>query len=311
MSERIFDTPLTISGPYRAPKQMLATQEYGGHASIHDAGMAKDLGFKGAPIEGPTHFSQFVPLLHQLWGRDWEEHGCLSAHYKNPVVEGEEVKAFVETTDQPNYIRIWAEKEDGTPVLEGSATLGPDHPETTLEARRKQLKTPEKLIILRDVEVGYRSPSGTVKMDFDQNLGALYPFTLLDKLEVITERSAWCTPEGGPQSPWGRAIVPLEMIGPLTQYTSRESQIPVRGPAVGLFADLEIRMVNGPVFVGKEYTIEREVVQLSESRRTESYWVLTSLTDPEDGKLIAQALLNSASLKDSFATYAGEAAARG
>ena len=311
MSERVFDTPLTISGPFRAPKQMLATQEYGGHASIHDDSMAQDLGFKGAPIEGPTHFSQFVPLLHQLWGRDWEEHGCLSAHYKNPVVEGEEVKAFVETTDQPNYIRIWAEKEDGTPVLEGSATLGPDHPETTLEARRKQLKTPEKLIILRDVEVGYRSPSGTVKMDFDQDLGALYPFTLLDKLEVITERSAWCTPEGGPQSPWGRAIVPLEMIGPLTQYTSRESQIPVRGPAVGLFADLEIRMVNGPVFVGKEYTIEREVVQLSESRRTESYWVLTSLTDPEDGKLIAQALLNSASLKDSFATYAGEAAARG
>ena len=308
MNERVFDTPLTISGPYRAPRQMLATQEYGGHASIHDASMAKDLGFKGAPIEGPTHFSQFVPLLHQLWGRDWEEHGCLSAHYKNPVVEGEEVKAFVETTDRPNYVRIWAEKEDGTPVLEGSATLGPDHPETTLEARRNQLKTPEKLIILRDVEVGYRSPPGTVKMDFDQHLGALYPFTLADKLEVITERSDWCTPEGGPKSPWGRAIVPLEMIGPLTQYTSRESQIPVRGPAVGLFADLEIRMVNGPVFVGKEYTIEREVVQLSESRRTESFWVLTSLTDPDDGKLVALALLNSASLKESFATYAEEAA---
>ena len=310
MNERVFDTPLTIAGPYRAPRQMLATQEYGGHASIHDASMAKDLGFKGAPIEGPTHFSQFVPLLHQLWGRDWEEHGCLSAHYKNPVVEGEEVKAFVETTDRPNYVRIWAEKKDGTPVLEGSATLGPDHPETTLEARRNQLKTPEKLIILRDVKVGYRSPPGTVKMDFDQDLGALYPFTLADKLEVITERSDWCTPKGGRQSPWGRAIVPLEMIGPLTQYTSRESQIPVRGPAVGLFADLEIRMVNGPVFVGKEYAIEREVVQLSESRRTESFWVLTSLTDPDDGKLVAQALLNSASLKESFATYAKEAAAQ-
>ena len=310
MNEKVFDTPLTISGPYRAPRQMLATQKYGGHASIHDASMAKDLGFKGAPIEGPTHFSQFVPLLHQLWGRDWEEHGCLSAHYKNPVVEGEEVKAFIKTTEQENYIRIWAEKKDGTPVLEGSATLGPDHPETTLEARRNQLKAPEKLIILRDVKVGYRSPPGTVKMDFDQDLGALYPFTLADKLEVITERSDWCTPEGGPKSPWGRAIVPLEMIGPLTQYTSRESQIPVRGPAVGLFADLEIRMLNGPVFVGKEYAIEREVVQLSESRRTESFWVLTSLTDPDDGKLVAQALLNSASLKESFATYAEEAAAQ-
>ena len=79
---------------------------------------------------------------------------------------------------------------------------------------------------------------------------------------------------------------------------------------MGLFADLEIRMVTGPVFVGKEYTLEREVVQLSASRRTESFWVLTSLTDPDDGKLIAQALLNSASLKDSFATYAEEAAGK-
>lgn len=304
-----FDTSITISGPYRAPKQMLASQEYGGHKSIHDAGMARELGFKGAPIEGPTHFSQFVPLLHHLWGQDWEEHGCISAHYKNPVVEGEEVKAFVQVAGEPNRSRIWAEKKDGTPVLEGSATLGPDHPETALEARRKQLETPKKLIILRDVEVGFRGPRGKVKIDFDQHLGSLYPFTLLDKLKVITEMSSWCTPEDGSNSPWGRAVLPLEMMGPLMQYTSRETPIPVRGPTVGLFADLEIRMVNGPVFVGKEYEIQREVVQLSESRRTESYWVLSSLTDPDDNdNLVAQALLNSASLKDSFATYAEEAA---
>ncbi len=62
--------------------------------------------------------------------------------------------------------------------------------------------------------------------------------------------------------------------------------------------------------MGKEYSLEREVVALSESRRTESYWVLTSLTDPNNGQLVAQALLNNAILKDSFATYAEEAAAR-
>lgn len=289
---------------------MLATQEYGGHRSIHDDRMAEELGFNGAPIEGPTHFSQFVPLLHHLWGRGWEERGCISAHYQNAVVEGEEVKAFVETTELPNYARIRAEKRDGTPVLEGSATLGPDHPETALEARRKQHRAPAKLIILRDVKVGYRGPHGSVKIDFDTNLGALYPFTLRDKLDVITERSSWCTPEGGPSSPWGHAIMPLEMMGPLTQYTSHEARIPVRGPSVGLFADLEVRMINGPVFVGKEYMVEREVVQLSESRRTESYWVLTSLTDPDDGTLVARVLLNNAVLKESFATYANEAAAQ-
>lgn len=309
MTTRPFDTPLSLSGPFRAPRQMLASQKYGGHASIHDDSMAQDMGFKGAPIEGPTHFSQFVPLLQHLWGQEWEEHGCISAHYKNPVVEGEEVKAHVEVPrDQPNYARIWAKKKDGTLVLEGSATLGPDHPETELDARRKRLRPPEKLIIMRDVKVGLRNPPHKVKMDFDQNLGALYPFTLADKLAVITERSDWCTPEGGRNSPWGRAIVPLEMMGPLTQYSG--SKIPVRGPAVGLFVDLEVRMVNGPVFVGKEYDLEREVVSLSESRRTESCWILTTLKDPDNGQLVAQALLNSASLKNSFATYAEELAAK-
>ena len=52
-----------IYSEFRKPRQMLGTQEYDGHLSIHDDKMAGDLGFSGAPIEGPTHFSQFVRLL--------------------------------------------------------------------------------------------------------------------------------------------------------------------------------------------------------------------------------------------------------
>ena len=57
-----------LSGEFRMPRQMLGNQEYDGHLSIHDDQMAEDLGFAGAPIEGPTHFSQFVPLLHEVFG---------------------------------------------------------------------------------------------------------------------------------------------------------------------------------------------------------------------------------------------------
>jgi hypothetical protein len=287
---------------------MLEHQEYGGHSSIHDVETAEQMGFQGAPIEGPTHFSQFVPLLHQLWGQAWEEHGCISAHYKTAVVEGEEVIAHVELpTDDPHFARILAEKRDGTPVLEGSATLGPDFPDSALDVRLARMKPPAKPIILRDVKVGMRNEAHSVEMGFDQHLGNLYPFTLSEKLEVITERSSWCTPEGGKSNPWGRPIVPLEMMGPLTQYSG--SRFPARGPTLGLFADLEVKIVNGPVFVGKAYDLTREVVGLSESRRTESMWVRTQLHDPDDGTLVAQALLNAASFKDSFATYAEELAA--
>jgi len=55
-----FGTPITLWGPLRAPAQMLAGQEYGGHASVHDDAEAAKLGLSGAPIEGPTHFSQMA-----------------------------------------------------------------------------------------------------------------------------------------------------------------------------------------------------------------------------------------------------------
>ena len=60
------------------------------------------------------------------------------------------------------------------------------------------------------------------------------------------------------------------MISVLAEYSSRLAAWPVKGPAIGLFADLEIRLIDGPLLVGVPYTITREIAALSESRRTES-----------------------------------------
>jgi hypothetical protein len=306
----MFDTPMTLAGPLRRPRQMLAHQEYGGHASIHDDAMAEKLGFRAGPIEGPTHFSQFVPLLAQLWGKAWFERGCFSAHYLNMVVEGEEVRAIV---DMPpagaRSTRARAEKADGTPVLEASASLGPDHGPTLLEQRMAELRPPGPLVILEGLHVGMRGARDErVRMEATQHMGALYPFSLADKLAVITENSPWYADAGA--SPWGRPIIPLEMISVLAQYTSREAAFPVKGPAVGLFADLEIRLIDGPLFVGEDYLIRREVVALAESRRTESLWIRTDILDAGGQRLLAQTLLNSATLKHSYAGYEAERAAK-
>jgi hypothetical protein len=299
-----FDTPLTIRGPLRRPRQMLADQEYGGHSSIHDDAMAEKLGFRAGPIEGPTHFSLFPPLLAQIWGQAWFERGCLSAHYQNMVVEGEETRAFAEIPpDGAAATRIWAEKADGTPVLEASASLGPDHGQTLPEARLAQLRPPERLVILEDLKVGMKGAEDErVRMDADQHMGALYPFSLSQKLAAITEASPWYADPGA--SPWGRAIIPLEMVSVLAEYSSGKARFPVKGPAVGLFADQEIRMIDGPLFVGEDYLIRREIAALSESRRTESYWVRTRIFDASGQRQLAEMLLNHATLKDSYAGYA-------
>ena len=285
---------------------MLADQEYSGHSSIHDDNMAEELGFKAGPIEGPTHFSQFVPLLAHLWGNAWFERGCFSSHFQNMVVEGESVRAFVELPEPgATRARAWAEKADGTPVLEASASLGPDHGTTLLEQRMAKLRPPEKLVILADLEVGMTGAQDeVVRMDPDQHMGNLYPFSLNQKLEKITESSSWYADDAA--SPWGRAVIPLEMVSVLAEYTSHQAKFPVKQPAVGLFADQEIRMVDGPLVVGEDYLIRREIVALSESKRTESYWVRSRIYDASGQQLKAEMLLNHASLKHSYPHYEDE-----
>jgi hypothetical protein len=298
-----FDTLISMCGPLRRPRQMLAAQEYGGHSSIHDDAMAEKLGFRAGPIEGPTHFSQFVPLLAHVWGCAWFERGCFSAHYQNMVVEGEEVRAFIELpAPAAQRTAAWAEKADGTPVLEASASLGPQHGATLLEQRVAKLRPVEKLLILADLRVGMvGAVDEPVRMQLDQHMGALYPFSLRQKLERITENSSWYSDPHS--SPWKRAVIPLEMISVLAEYSSPKAQFPVRGPAVGLFADQEIRMIDGPLFVDEAYLIRREIVALSESKRTESYWVKTRIYDAAGLQLKAEVLLNHASIKASYAGY--------
>lgn len=298
-----------LSGEFRRPRQMLGDQEYDGHLSIHDDQMAEDLGFAGAPIEGPTHFSQFVPLLHQVFGDDWFVRGCISSHYQNMVVEGEEVQAMVEKTPTEGLVRIAAQKRDGTPVLMGTASLGPDYGETELEQRMARLRPADQLVILADLQVGQKGAGNPerIRMDMDQHMGDMYPFSNAQKLQKITENH----PYYSEKSPWGKPVVPLEMVSVLTQYTSGQSGFRTRGPAIGLFAGQQIKMVSGPLLVGEDYLLEREIIALSESRRTESNWILSRVYHAETKELVAEAILNSATLKDSYANYEADAAALG
>jgi hypothetical protein len=295
-----FDTEVTVSGPMRAPVQMLAEQGLGGFGTVHDDATAAGLGLAGAPIEGPTHFSQFDPLAVTLWGRDWFEQGCISSHFRTMVVEGEQVQASMTTTG-PTTARVEAHKADGTPVLTGTASVGPDHPQTELEGRLAAQGDPGELFVVDQLRVGMRTDGGVTSIDRTTANGAGYPFSLAQKLERITEPHEWYSEHGGRSSPWRRAIVPTEMISVLA-FKGGEP-LPVRSPALGLFLDLEVRLVAGPLFVEQDYRIEREVVGLSQSRRTESYWTRTTITDVESSRPVAAVLLHSGVFKESYPGY--------
>jgi hypothetical protein len=289
-----------ISGPLRKPANMLIEQEYDGHKSIHDDDEAERLGFKAGPVEGPTHFSQFVPLLAQIWGQDWYERGCFSSHFLNMCVEGDEVRAFAEVPKAgETRVRAWAEKADGTPVLEASASIGTGT--TLLDERMAKLRPADDLVIMADLHVGMTGAGDeAIRMGADQNMGKLYPFSLSEKLAKITENSPWYS---GADNPWGRAIVPLEMVSVLAEYSQKSAKFPVKGPAIGMFVDQEIRMINGPLFVDEDYVARREIVALSESRRVENYWIRTKIYDASGETQMAEMLLNHGVLKASYEAY--------
>lgn len=289
----------TRHGPERHPKQLLGDQEYDGHASVHDDEVAGELGLTGAPIEGPTHFSQIDPLAFDVWGQQWFETGCVSAHFLNMVVEGESVTASI-TPARTGAARIDAAKGDGSPVLTGTATVDPTQP-TELGDRlaRMQARDPGELFIVDQVELGpLPGTAPVVSIDLDTDNGHLYPFSLRRKLDAITERTPWYDRD---DTPWGRPILPFEMYSVLAHKVG--ARLPVRGPAVGLFIDLEVCAVEGPLFVGEDYRLEHEVLAVGQSRRVESHWVETRVLSAATGHHAATVLLHSGVFKASYAEY--------
>lgn len=296
-----FSTPITrsgdtLTGPFREPRQMLADQEYDGHTSVHDEATAEKLGLRGAPIEGPTHFSQFDPLAVEIWGAEWFERGCISSHFENMVIEGEQVQASVTQTG-PRTARGTAVKSTGESVLTASLTIGDEPTELSVRLAAMQAKDPGALYIVDRLEVGWVSAPSQVSMGFDEHNGNLYPFSLRDKVRLITEPSPWYVP--GEPSPWGRAVVPTEMLSVLAHKGG--VHLPVRGPSVGLFVDLEVQR-HAPVFVGEQYTVTHEVVCVGQSKRVESYWTRSRMYD-STGAHVASALLHQGVFKASYAGY--------
>ncbi|MDY7102978.1 MAG: hypothetical protein S0880_17495 [Actinomycetota bacterium] len=293
-SATTFDTPITLGGPSRQPRNLLHDQTYDGHASLHDGAVADGLGLAGAPIEAPTHFSQFEPLAFALWGRRWYETGAISGHFRTMVLDGESVTASLTTTVGSEVAEISAVKDsDGSQVLEGTVSVGADT-ETALDRRLAVIneRDPGELFIVDQLEIGMTGDPVTASITADESNGDLYPFSLAEKLGSITERTPWFD---SADSPWGRPILPFEMFSVLTNKVP--SRFPVRRPHVGLFLDLEARLLDGPLFVDQTYELTREIVGLSQSRKVESYWTRTTITDPDRGAVVATVLLHQGAFK--------------
>ena len=315
-----------IHGEWRRPHNDLQFQQVGGgHKAIHDDATAAEIGFGAAPIHGTVHWSQFLPLLLEAFGPEWFETGSISVHFRTPVSHLEPVRAFMATPDptkKAQQLGIWMEHVDGRVVLEGTASVGLKKGEATTMAESKlaSIKPVEGSLLFVRHPIGTKSLNveRSVRINHTDQISPLFPFSLKQKLEIITEFSPWFTEEAGHTSPWGRAILPPECLnaimlgainGARTDWPAQSDEDMAllneaghRTP-VGLFGGCEVFLHAGPVFVDEEYEITRELVGAGETPKTEFKWTRTFLKEAKTGKLVAEMTLQDMMLKGSFEGY--------
>ena len=65
----------------------------------------------------------------------------------------------------------------------------------------------------------------------------------------------------------------------------------------------EFRYVDGPVFVDRPYLVEHTLVGIGQTKRVESYWTESTITDVGSGIHAATVLLHQGVFKASYAEY--------
>lgn len=246
--------------------------------SIHDDATASKLGFRGGTVAGSIHMELFPPLLRQAFGKRWWETGSLSMYFQNATTDREAVRAFLKEPPagaQHAQVEGWVLREDGMHVAQGTAAVGhPSEPSALLGRPLDRFEVGE-LRLLEGVEPGRKFDP--VRVICDQA-------TQQQRLSVSTEPMDWYS---GENSPFDGTPV---MIAPLVQLLYARSVATLRGgigQAVGLFGAIEVRNVNGPALVGKEYTCTGEVIAVGQSPKTEYMWFETGLED-DSGLRVAE-----------------------
>ncbi len=273
-----------LYGPWRQPRNLHGEVV----GSIHEDGTAQKLGFRGGTVAGNIHFEMLVPLLLKAFGPRWFERGTLSVDFKFATVDSEEVRGIVDAppagaTDA--QVAVLMERPTGEVVGVGTASVGSPAAQTCLGAKDLSKYDSGEYKALRDISPGVRFPvaEATISRQVAE-----------ERMKVITEPLPWYVGD----SPWGGAIAtPTVMVMALTTAQTRFLR-EREGLGVGLYGAIELRNVNGPVFVDKPYTAGGEVVARGQSPRTEYIWYESYLDDSE-GKRIAEMLMQLRFMKGS------------
>lgn len=280
-----------VDGVITGPLRRSVNNSHNAKGSIHDDATASRLGFRGGTVAGSIHNELFVPLLLRAFGKAWFEHGTLSMYYMNATTDREAVRAFLKEPPPGSrdvQVDAWVQRDDGMQVAQGTASVGNPGVASALLARPLDRFDVGELRILNGVGPGFT---------FEPQQVSVSPEQQSERLAVTTEPHEWFSGD----SPW---VGPVVMLAPMVQMLYAKSVAAMRGTlgAVGLFGAIELRNINGPLLVGRQYTCTGEVFAVGQSPKTEYMWFETGLDDSE-GRRVAEMRMQLRFMKASSKLY--------
>ena len=276
-----------ISTGVRHPRNLSADAK----GSIHDDATAHDLGFRGGTVAGDIHLEQFGGIAIEAFGNQWFENGFVSMYFQQVTTDNEPVDAWIEGTGNLRNAGILT--PEGAVVAEGNVGIGFDDA-SALYSRDRRPVDPASLRMMKDVRVGQKT-----------DLQLRYPNSSGQSKRLQTKSMTAPLDWYFGASPWGGPICsPLTACQLLVAGTT-DSIAAACGPFVGMYGAIEVRHVTGPLFLDVEYVISGEVLDVSDTPKTEVLWFRTQARpsiDPE-GPVVAEVTMMTRLLKGSSPLY--------
>lgn len=257
-------TTYAFSGPWRRPRNTSANEKGG----IHDDETAQALGFDGGTVAGSIHMEQFPPFLMEHLGDRWLTDGTISLYFRSATTDGDPVRCVAHPSvisGALTRMNIGMLDEQGTVVMDGTASIGGPDPQSALREKLKDVRPATDIRVLADVRVGEWCSPFTIQIP---------PEGIDRQLRVITEPMAMF---GNPGTTDGR-VPPLSTLIHAMRGVEKDIAI-TRGPFVGLFGAIEIAYHQGQPVTGRNYTLTGRALAIGDSPKTEIFWMESVLLD--------------------------------
>jgi hypothetical protein len=168
------------------------------------------------------------------------------------------------------------ERDDGTLVLEGTASIGSPAEPSMLRQKLAESREVGELRILEHLAAGTKIPPMPTRLTAS---------VAAPRLTAITEPLAWYTDA----SPWGGAIANPGLV--VHAMVRLQDGMNLRPGAVGLYGAIEVRHIVGPVFIEHDYEVSGSILAVGQTPKTEYFWYESIMRDPAHGNDVASMIM--------------------